>query len=128
MAWTAPTAADLKARFPVFVAVDDVVVDGALAEAALQVDESWVSEADFRLGRMLYAAHVLTTDGLGTGPEAVAAAQGTLGISRMRSGTFEIQRATAASGTAASGELGTTSYGRRFSDLARLNHPAVLVV
>ena len=31
MAYTAPTAADLKARFPAFAAVDDAVVNAALA-------------------------------------------------------------------------------------------------
>jgi hypothetical protein len=130
MAWTAPTPADVKARFPAFAAVPDAAIQGALDEAALQVDETWVSEADFRLGRMLLAAHILTLDGLGTGAEAEAAGAGASGFKRMKSGQLELERFTAADSGAGSGDglLGTTSYGRRFLDLLKRNFPAVLVV
>lgn len=130
MAWTAPTPADVKARFPAFAAVPDAAIQGALDEAALQVDETWVSEADFRLGRMLLAAHILTLDGLGTGAESEAAANGASGFKRMKSGQFEVERFDTA-GTVPGGSdgvLGTTSYGRRFLELQRRNFPAVLVV
>lgn len=130
MAWTAPTPGDLKARFPAFAAVADPAIQGALDEAALQVDETWVSEADFRLGRMLLAAHILTLDGLGTGAEAAAAAGGAAGFKRMKSGNLELEQFDT-HGTvpgAGDGVLGTTSYGRRFLDLLRRNIPAVAIV
>ncbi|WP_343711904.1 DUF4054 domain-containing protein [Inquilinus sp.] len=128
MAWNPPTPADLKARFPAFAAVSDSVVQGALDEAALQVDETWVSEADFRLGRLLLAAHILTLDGLGTGAEAEAAAAGAMGFKRMKSGRLELERFSAADAGGDGSVLGSTSYGRRFLELLRRNFPAVAVV
>lgn len=128
MAWLAPTPADLKARFPAFAAVPDEVVQGALDEAALQVDETWVSEADFRLGRLLLAAHILTLDGHGTGPESEAAAAGAMGFKRMKSGQLELERFSSADAGGDGSVLGSTSYGRRFLELLRRNFPAVVVV
>lgn len=128
MAWTAPTPADLKARFPAFAAVPDAVVETALDEAALQVDETWVSEADFRLGRLLLAAHILTLDGQGTGAEAEAAAAGASGFRVMKSGQLTLERFGNAQGGQDGGVLASTSYGKRFLDLLRRNTPAVTIV
>ena len=129
MAWTAPTPADLKARFPAFAAVSDSVIQGALDEAALQVDETWVDEPNYRLGILLLAAHILTLDGQGAGAESEAAAAGASGFKRMRSGQLELERFTAAdAGGGDEGVVATTSYGRRFLDLLRRNIPAVAIV
>lgn len=128
MAWPAPTPVEFKARFPAFAAVDDDVLQSALDEAALQVDETWVSEADFRLGRMLLAAHILTVDGLGTGAEAESAAAGALGFKVMKSGGLSLERFSASESGAGDSGLSVTSYGRRFLDLLRRNIPAVRVV
>ena len=54
MAFTDPTSSDLVKRFPAFDCVETDVIDTALAEAGSYVDDSWVSEADFRLAKMLY--------------------------------------------------------------------------
>lgn len=119
MAYTAPTAADLKARFPAFAAVDDAVIDGALTEAVRRVDETWPEE-DFATGRLLYAAHVLAMDGHGAGVEAEAMAEGAGLYKRRKAGGSEIEFADGVAGSGAvSGELGSTSYGRRFKALAR---------
>lgn len=130
MAWTAPTVAEFKARFPAFQAVSDTVVQGALDEGALRADETWVSEADYRLGIMLYAAHVLTLDGHGTGAEAEAGAAGTLSLTSFKSGTFSFTKSSGASsgGSAnAFGTLGMTTYGQRYLELLRQNVPAVAI-
>jgi hypothetical protein len=127
MAWTAPTASDFKQRFPAFGAVADPVVTQALAEAARMVDESWVSEDDFKLGRMLLAAHYLVLDGHGTGAESELGAAGALGFSRMKSGQLELQRSENSGGNTAS-EFSVTSYGTRFLALLNRNKPAVMVV
>ncbi|WP_225768513.1 DUF4054 domain-containing protein [Inquilinus sp. Marseille-Q2685] len=119
-----PAPADLKARFPGFATVADAIVQAALDEAALQVGETWASEADARLGRLLLAAHVLTLDGQGSGAEAAAAAAG--GFRRMRSGALELERPDTAD--AGPGALDSTGYGRRFLELMRRNVPAVTVV
>ena len=114
MAYTAPTAADLKARFPAFAAVDDAVVDAALAEAGQRVDEGWL-EADFATARLLYAAHVLTMDGQGASTET-----GMAGVKRIKVGPLELERDP--------GGLTATSYGARFAELERLNFAGPLAL
>jgi hypothetical protein len=129
MAWVSPTATEFKARFPAFASVSDAVVNVVLAEAALQVDETWVSVGDFTLGINLLTAHILTLDGHGTGAEAEAAAAGTLGFKTMKSGNLTLERFSASESGSVSGDaLSQTSYGKRFIDLRRRNVPAVMVV
>lgn len=129
MTWTAPTASEFKARFPAFASVDDDVVNTVLAEAALQVDETWVSEADFKLGINLLTAHLLTMDGHGAGAEAESAAAGALGFKTMKSGNLTLERFSASEAGSGSGDtLGLTIYGKRFIDLRKRNIPGVTVV
>lgn len=120
MAYTAPTAADLIARFPTFAAVAESAVTGALSEAASRVGSTW-DEADWRMGQMLYAAHVLTTDGLGASTEVQLA-----GFRRIKVGSLELERSVSAS--AGGSILSTTSFGQRYLSLAaRYGAGAVLV-
>jgi hypothetical protein len=128
MAWTAPTASEFKARFPAFAAVSDAVVNEVLAEAGLQVDETWVSEADFKLGINLLTAHILTLDGHGTGAEAESAKAGALGFKTMKSGGLTLERFSASERGATGDTLSLTTYGNRFLDLRARNIPAVTVV
>ncbi|PZR88360.1 MAG: DUF4054 domain-containing protein [Stutzerimonas stutzeri] len=121
MAYSTPTADDLKERFPAFSAVADAATDGAIGEAEHLTDASWPDD-DRTLAVLLYAAHVLTLDGLGTGTEAQLA-----GFKRLKIGSLELEASAVASVTA--GPLGQTGYGRRFAELARrLRGPAILVV
>ncbi|MDF1625665.1 MAG: DUF4054 domain-containing protein [Parvibaculaceae bacterium] len=129
MAWTAPTPTQFKARFPAFAAVDDAVIQTALDEARMQVDETWVSETDFKNGINLLAAHILTLDGHGAGAEAEMAASGTLGFKVMRSGNLTLERFSASDAASEGGEmLNLTTYGKRFKSLRKVNIPAVKVV
>jgi hypothetical protein len=113
--YTAPTEAQFLARFPRFADVDPGAIGIALTEAEGMVDETWAA-ADFAMGRMLWAAHVLTLDGLGTGAEAQAAAAGTAGFKVMKSGALSLERFEGSKTGAAS-----TSYGQRWLDMARRN-------
>ncbi len=122
---TPPTSADLIARFPAFAAVDPGVLATALSEAATRVDNTW-TPGDYPLGVMLYAAHGLTLDGLGTGAEAALGAAGALGFGTLRSGALHLER-SATPESATSSALTQTTYGRRFLALLRVNQPAVLV-
>lgn len=124
MAWTAPTAADLKARFPAFAAVGDVAIAAALAEAEGRVDGSW-SDALRTAGALYYAAHVLTLDGLGTSTEAQLA-----GFRRLRIGSLELESAASSATSANAADLlRSTSYGRRFAAIAgQVSGPGILVV
>jgi hypothetical protein len=112
MSYTAPTAADLKARFPAFSTVSDDLVTSALDDAARRVDETW-TEGDFAMARMLYACHVMALDGLGSGREAKL-----LGFKRIKVGSLELERGGDGS---VAGDLSSTTYGNRFIGLARVN-------
>lgn len=118
MAYTAPTAADLKSRFPAFAAVADATINDALADAARMVDETW-TEGDFAAARMLYAAHLMTMDGLGKTTEAKLQ-----GFSKLSIGPLSIERGTQ---PGAPGELNSTSFGRRFIEMRRRNRGGPLV-
>lgn len=119
MAYTDATAAGLKAAFPRFAAVEDETVEFWLERARRHVDESW-TEGDYAMGQMLMAAHLMTLNGLGTGTEAEMAAAGVSDFKSVRSGAFSFTRGDGAS-SAESGALGSTSYGRQFAALARIN-------
>lgn len=121
MAYTAPTAAQFKASFPAFAGLDDAVVQSALDEAADMVDDTWVSQAAFTSGRMLYTAHVLTLNGLGTSTESQL-----LGFSSIKMGPLELSRERGSQSDA--GSLSSTSYGTRFLALMRRNIPAIYTV
>lgn len=127
MAYTVPTAADLKARFPTFAAVADSIVTTALAEAAVLVDDSWSSQEDFTLARLLYAAHTLTLDGHGSGAEAAMAAEGTLGFQTIKSGELTLIRGSKAAPEAFS-TTQDSQYGKRFEEVRRRNVGGPLVV
>ncbi len=128
MAWTEPTVADVRARFPAFASVPDAAIQPALAEALVQVDATW-PDAARTSGALLYAAHILTLDGQGGGVEAEIAKAGALGFTSFRSGSLSLDRGTAAGGGGGSSDpLEQTSYGRRFSEMVRARFPGVLVV
>lgn len=114
MSYTAPTAADLKARFPAFAAVDDAIITSALTDAARRVDETW-TEGDFAMARMLLACHSLAIDGFGASREIQ-----TMGFRRIKVGPLDLERFGS---DQQAGAIGSTSYGQRFQDLARLNFP-----
>lgn len=121
MDYTPPTPSDLKERFPRFASVADGPIQQALDEAARLVDASWPA-ADFSLGRMLYAAHVLTTDGFGEGTEAQLNAEGVGDFQNIKLGSLSLSRFARSEkstrGSAMLDELETTSYGKRFLALA----------
>lgn len=113
MSYTDPTPTDLKARFPAFNAVDNAAIQTAIDEAGRRVDQTWPEE-DYTLAKMLYAAHVMTLDGLGAGREAKM-----VGLKSMQLGQMQFERTLADNETA--GALNSTSYGRRFLELVSLN-------
>jgi hypothetical protein len=122
MSYTDPTAADLKARFPRFDAVADATLTVYLTEAQGWVSDEWVNQADYTQGQLLYAAHLLTLEGLGSGTEAELASQGLLGFKSITSGKLSVSRDTgASSGSGESGTLMQTQYGKRFKELQDRN-------
>ncbi len=122
MAYQQPAPADLAARFPAFAAVPPATLAAVLAEAGTRVDATW-TEGDYALGLMLYAAHVLTLDGQGTGAEAALAGAGALGFTTLQSGTLSLARGGGGSDKSV---LAATTYGRRFLALLKVNQPPIL--
>lgn len=114
------SAADLKAAFPRFAAVADSTVESWLEQARRSVDQSW-TQGDYAMGQMLLAAHYMTLEGLGTGAEAEAAAQGLGEFKTIRSGSLTLERFSGEGGSSAAGTLGSTGYGRRWRALAKAN-------
>lgn len=78
------------------------------------------------MGEMLLACHLMTLEGLGTGTEAEIAAAGMGDFKSVRSGQLSFQRGEGDS-SAAAGSIRSTSYGRRWADLAQINRGGPIV-
>lgn len=129
MAYVAPTAAEMKARFPVLSALENATIEAFVSEASRQVDESWV-EADYKTAIQYLAAHMMVAEGL-VNSDGVAAVVGTTGPVKSESLgdaslTYSDRGGSGLSGDEA--ELSTTPYGQRFAELRRKNHFPVLIV
>lgn len=121
MAYTAAVAQDVRDRFPTFAAVADAPINYALADAALVVDDEWLSQADYTQGILLYAAHILTLDGFGSGAEAQMAQAGALGFDVMKSGALTLQRTRQQVEAQYSSVLDQTTFGKRFREILMRN-------
>lgn len=120
--YVVPGPAQFITRYPRFAQTDPDAIADALAEAATRVDTTWV-EADFARAIMLYAAHVLTMDGHGSGTEAQLAGLGD--FQRIESGGLKLSRFDR---FFTPGVMASTSYGKRFAELQRLNFAGPRVV
>lgn len=109
MTYTAPTLSEFRTRYPAFDAVADATVQAYLDEGDAET-ASW-PDADRSRAVMLYTAHHLSSQGLGTG--ALVA-----GVTSFRSGSF-----SATLSDAAASRIGfrSTGYGRDWLALARRN-------
>ncbi|QEH79940.1 DUF4054 domain-containing protein [Sphingomonas sp. C8-2] len=113
MAYSPPSKATFTGLFPAFAAVtsDQYTFWSARAGRVVDPIQTCLDE-DADLACMLLTAHYLTQQGIGTGADAVAAAQGASGYKRIKSGSIDLERADAAD-SAGMGDYGTTSYGQR---------------
>lgn len=129
MAYTMPTAADLKTRFPEFSTVDDAVVTARIEEAARMVDETW-TEGDYTLAIELYACHIMALGGLGTGRDSLNYSGQMSNFQTIRSGQLTLTRGSKTGGAGDTGDwYALTSYGTRFWRLLKQNKggPSVAV-
>lgn len=113
MAYTDPTATQIKTRFAEFASVADGDVDAAIAEAKIWVDSSW-PEVAYTLALTYRAAHQLKLAGFGT-PLSVNGVP-LSGISGFSITDFSVTRGKAADLEVGGGET-STLYGREFAKL-----------
>lgn len=117
MAYTVPTAADLKATYPAFADVSDATVGVHISRASTTaVDTSW-PEAEYAPAIIDYAAHTMSLAGIGVQTEAAGYARS--GVNRVRSGSFEVQLDSARVAKASGGSLDATSYGQSYKAALR---------
>lgn len=114
MAYTVPSAANLKTRYPAFAAVADATVEYWIADAQRFVDTTW-REVDYAPALMARAAHEMALGGIGAGsgiPE---------GVTSFKSGSFSANISDAAAQASVKGGLQATRYGREFAAIMRRN-------
>lgn len=114
MPYTVPTASDLKARYPAFAEVSSPLIELVIADAARNVDQSWI-EGDYQPAIMALSAHMLIEEGAtGRSTEAAGA------ITSSKLGDAQDSYAGLTSAQSA-GEYSSTSYGRKFMQLRAQN-------
>lgn len=127
MAFVVPTISTFLGRFPTFQGVDNETLQQVLDESAARVSTNW-SEADYTLARMLYTAHILTLDGIGTGVEAKIQAQAAGFFQSISTGSVSINRGSNFGPGKDDSLLSTTTYGMRYRELLRRNFAGIAVV
>lgn len=120
MAYSVPTSADLKVRYPGFSTVADATVNYWIADAQRVVTEAWI-EADYPIAIMLHAAHEMATAGLEAG-DVAALPQG---VTRFRSGSMDVGMAES---LASATGYQATRYGREFLVYLKRNRGGAIVV
>lgn len=118
MAYTEPTPADLKTRYPAFADVADATVQTYLNDTVTSVDGSW-READYIPAKAAKAAHEMALAGIGARSEVEGWAAA--GLTRIKSGNFDAGFSDAAVARASGGTLDATPYGQAFKRILRRN-------
>lgn len=119
MAYTIPTAAELKALYPAFAAVPDVTINAHIGRASTQaVDTTW-REVDYAIAITDYAAHTMALAGLAA--EDATAKYARAGVTGIRSGGFSANFSDRKVAKASGGGLDATSYGQSYKLALRRN-------
>lgn len=118
MAYTVPSAADLKAYYTAFAAVPDATVTLYIDRAnGRDVDESWI-EADFAPAILAAAAHRMSRGGVLAGGSAVDASAG---INSFKSASVSIEFNADAVKAAVAGGWSSTPYGLEYYEMLARN-------
>jgi hypothetical protein len=116
----------IKMKFPEFAGYENVNIQFAIDEAALEVNDGWYAR-DRDIAVMYLAAHLLAT----SAAESTILEEGGREVVSERIGPMSTTyKQTGAGGANAPsrGDLTTTSYGVRFKRLRDLNFPAIGVI
>lgn len=125
MAYTLPTPATFKLRYPEFAGISDASVQLVLDEAIASVGETWL-EKDRARAQMLLAAHTLSLM-----PSINAVAGGTINagaVKRRKVGDVETEFVGSVGNSTTHAGFGASTYGQEYYRLLRLNFPSPLVV
>lgn len=115
--------AHIKMKFPEFISNENVQVQFAIDEAALEVNDGWY-ERDRDLAIMYLACHILAT----SVAENAILEEGGREVTSERIGPMSTSYAVSGGGPSKRGDLDTTSYGVRFKKLRRLNFPGMALI
>lgn len=133
MAYTAPTVADFKRRYPEFARVATGRIAAVLAEAALEVGETWI-EAHRAMATMCLAAHSLAEGGALNSSSGMVSSVAPGTVIEQHAGDtgmkFAASASTQTSNASTNVSLGysRTPYGLRFLELRSRSFPAIGVV
>jgi hypothetical protein len=122
MAYTTPTAAQLKARHPAFAAVPDLTVEAFITDANRDVDTTWL-EADYARAIMLLACHLMVREGI-IGSSVVDGAVVQSEKLGDASTTYAVPQQ---SGSSETNDFQSTTYGQQFARVRRQNVGGPLV-
>jgi hypothetical protein len=114
--YSTPTAADLKARYPAFSAVNADVISYWIADAMRSIDTSW-SEGDYAVALLALAAHNMAISGLGTDDDITIPG----GVTGFRMGPVQIGLTREAANAKLGADYSSTRYGAEFRRLLRAN-------
>jgi len=114
MPYTTPTASELKTRHPAFIDSDSDYVDAVIADANRFVDDSWFID-DYQPAIMFLAAHMLICEGALNGSVKGVITSEAMGDA---SASYDNSQPSVS-------DYHSTSYGRRFVALLRVNQPGV---
>lgn len=120
MAYTEPTSADLKMRYPAFVAVDDATVAYWLTDSARYVDTSWM-EGDYGPAKIAHAAYEMAKAGVSGFAGGDVAGIAASGVTDFKSGTFQARFSDEAVKVAVAGGYASNRYGQDYLDLLSRN-------
>lgn len=118
MAYTEPTPADLKTRYPAFANVADATVQTYLDDTATSVDGSW-REGDYIPAKVAKAAHEMALAGIGERSEVAGFAAA--GVNRIRSGNLDVSISDSRAARASGGTLDATPYGQAYRRILKRN-------
>lgn len=121
MAYTQPTAATLRMRYPEFAAVADDTVEYWLEDARRIVTDSW-DDVDRAVAEMALAADNMAKNGLGSSSVGVG---DMAGVTDFKSASFSVSFDPDAVKAAAAG---TTRYGTEFAVYLRRNRGGPMLV
>src|SRR6478752_3759426 len=110
MAYTAPTPADLRTRFPAFSATDDAVIDYWLTDARLIVTDSWI-EDDRAPAEMALAAHNMALNGADSAGGELADLQA-MGVTDFKSASLSVSFDAETVRRSGDGSYSSTRYGK----------------